>query len=71
MFGYNENYIFNIPVDFLNCPFLFFYKDLHANSNEVGLKSTYNDVISSVEDFFDQLDPSTATQMEEACGLQG
>ena len=32
------------------------------------LKSSYDDVISVVDDFFDQWDPSTATSMEEVHG---
>ena len=40
--------------------------------SESGLKSSYNEVISAVDDFFfDQCDPSTATLMEEVCDLQG
>ena len=35
------------------------------------LKSSYDDVISAVDDFFDQWDPSIVTLMEEVCGLQG
>ena len=31
-----------------------------------GLKGSYEDIISAVDDFFDQWDPSTATLMEEA-----
>ena len=37
---------------------------------EGGLKSSYDDIISVVDDFFDQWDPSTATQIEEICGRQ-
>ena len=33
------------------------------------LKSSYDD-ISLVDDFFEQWDSSTATRMEEVCGLQ-
>ena len=36
-----------------------------------GLKSSYNNVIFTADDFFDQWDPSTATLMEEVCRLQG
>ncbi len=35
------------------------------------LNSSYEDNISSVEDFSYQYDLSTATLMEEVCGLQG
>ena len=35
-----------------------------------GLKSSYDDLVSAV-DIFDQWNPSTATLMEEVCGLQG
>ena len=38
---------------------------------EWGQKISYNDIISAVDDFFDERDPSTATLMEEVCGLQG
>ena len=31
-----------------------------------GLKSAYDDVISTTDDFFDQWDLSTATPMEDA-----
>ena len=34
-------------------------------------KSLYDDIISFVDDFFVQRDPSTATLMEEISGLQG
>ena len=37
----------------------------------MGWRSSYDDVISAVEYLFDQLDPSTATQMEEVCWPQG
>ena len=33
--------------------------------NEDGLKSSYEDAISAVDDFFYQWDPNTATLMEE------
>ena len=33
-------------------------------------EGSYDDVISAVDDLFDQWDPSTATLMEEVCGLQ-
>ena len=36
-----------------------------------GLKSSYDDIISAVDDFFGQWDPNTATLTEELCGLQG
>ena len=36
-----------------------------------GLKSLYDNVISVVDDFFDQWDPSAATQIKVVCGLQG
>ena len=36
-----------------------------------GLKSSYDEVISAVDDFFDQWDPRTMTPIEEVCGLQG
>ena len=38
---------------------------------EGGLKSSYDEVISSVDNFFDQWDPSTATLMEEVPGPPG
>ena len=34
----------------------------------VGLKSLHDDVISTLDDFFDPWDLSTATQMGEVCG---
>ena len=37
---------------------------------ESGLKSSYDDVISAVDDFFDQSDASTAMLMEEVCGMK-
>ena len=36
-----------------------------------GLKSTYDDVISAVDNYFDQWDPSTATPIVEVCRLLG
>ena len=36
-----------------------------------GLKYLCDDIESSVYNFFDQWYPSTATWMEEVCGLQG
>ena len=38
--------------------------------NKHGLKHLYDDIISAVDDFFNQWDPSTATAMKEVCGLQ-
>ena len=35
-----------------------------------GLKSSYNDVISVGDDFFDQRDPSTGKPMKGVCGPQ-
>ena len=35
----------------------------------IKLKSSYDNVISVVDDFFEQCDPQTAIQMEEVCGL--
>ena len=35
------------------------------------LKSSYNDVISSVDDILDQLDPSTATPIKELYDFKG
>ena len=34
------------------------------------LKSSLANIISAVDEFFEQWDPSTGTQMEEVCGLQ-
>ena len=34
------------------------------------LVSSYDDVISTVEEFFDQRDPSNTSPMKEVCGLQ-
>ena len=34
------------------------------------LKSSYDDFISVVDNFFDQRDPSTATPAEDVCGLK-
>ena len=34
------------------------------------LKSSPADIISAVDDFFYQWDPSTATLIEEKCGVQ-
>ena len=41
-------------------------------ANKENYTSLYedDDVISAIEDFFDQWDPSTTTPMEEAYGLQ-
>ena len=36
---------------------------MHGCKSE--LKSSYDDVISAVDEFFDQWDPSTATPMKE------
>ena len=33
------------------------------------LKNSYHDVISAIDDFIDQWNPSTATLMEEVCRL--
>ena len=41
----------------------------YNNSHVNGLKSSYDDVISAVDDFFDQWDPSSATQLEEVYRL--
>ena len=38
---------------------------------ESGLKSSFDDIISAVDDFFDQWDPSTVTLMEEIYVLHG
>ena len=38
--------------------------------HEGGLKSSYDDAISTVDDFLDQWDPNTATPMEEVCRPQ-
>ena len=35
-----------------------------------GRKVSYDNIISTVDDFLDQRDPSTATPMEEVCELQ-
>ena len=35
------------------------------------LKSSYDDIISTVDDFFDQLGPSTITPMEQVYRPQG
>ena len=35
-----------------------------------GIESLLADVISAVDDFFDQWNPSTATLIEEVCGSQ-
>ena len=35
------------------------------------LKNSYYDIISAVDNFFDQWNPSTSTPMLEVCGLQG
>ena len=35
------------------------------------LKTSYDDVISAVDDFFEQWNPSTATPIEEECVPQG
>ncbi len=35
------------------------------------LKSSYEEIISAVDDFFDQWDPNTVTLMQEVCEPQG
>ena len=37
----------------------------------VRLKNSYDDIISTVDDFLDQWDPSIAAPIEEVCGAQG
>ena len=56
----------NVNHTFLKSPL----RLMSSQSYESGLKSSYNDVISAAYDFFDQWDPSTATSLEEVCGLQ-
>ena len=63
--------------------FIINYLSMHPNVNvyktpnnrqqifEGGLKSSYNDIRSAVDDIFDHWDPSTATLMEKVCGAQG
>ena len=41
------------------------------NMYKGGLKRYYDDIISTIDYFFDKWDPSPATQMEEVCGPQG
>ena len=38
--------------------------------NMFSLKSSYDDVTTTVDDVFEQWIPSTATPTEETCGLQ-
>ena len=49
---------------------LFPKKKNWLSDEEGGLKSSYGDLISAVDDFLDQEDPSTATLMKEVCGPQ-
>ena len=37
---------------------------------EARLKSSYDDIISAIDDFFDQWDQSTATPIEKVSGQQ-
>ena len=50
-------------IHILVCLYLYTFED--------GLKSSYDDVISSIDDFFDQQYPITPKPMEEVYGLQG
>ena len=43
----------------------------HKGDFKCGLKNSYDDIISAVDDFFDQWGPSTATPIEEVCKPQG
>ena len=49
------------------CIYIYIYIYTHVG----GLKSLYDDVISIVDDVFNQRDPSTATLMEKVCESQG
>ena len=49
----------------------YFAFNLTNGIHKFGLKSSYADVVSAVEDFLDQWHPSTAILMEEILGLQG
>ena len=46
------------------------YKYLCVFTYESKLKSSYDDIISTVDDFLDQQNPRIATLMEEICGTQ-
>ena len=35
------------------------------------MKSSFDNHITAIDDFFDQWDPSTVTSIEEVCGPQG
>ena len=50
---------------------IYIYIYIYIYIDEGGLKSSNHDVISAAEDFFDRVDPSTATQVEKVCGPQG
>ena len=41
------------------------------NKYEDEMKSSYNDIISSADDFFDKWDPNTTTPKEVLSRLQG
>ena len=45
--------------------------NFNKSNSEGRLKSSYDDLISPVEDFFDQWAKNTVTSMEEMCRLQG
>ena len=51
------------------CVFIFYVYSVQGWGG--GLKSSYEHVIFAVDDFFYPWDPSTATLLEEVCGLQG
>ena len=47
------------------------YIYIHIYIHDSGLKSSYADIISAIDDFFDKWDPSTVTLIKEMCGLHG
>ena len=45
--------------------YIYIYIYTHTNTHECGLKSSYESIISAVDDFFYKWDPSTVTLMED------
>ena len=67
----------NNTAEIFLCPFkksdlglVFILKTKTKEVFKGGLKSSYDDDIFAVDDFFDQWDTSTVTQMKEVCELQ-
>ena len=60
--------LLNAPRIYLS---IYIYIHTHTHTHEGGLKCSDNEVISAIDNLFDQWDLNTAILMEEMCELEG